>query len=267
MRRIRLSMAALIIAASLCAGRAGGQNTVPGFKYQTEDYRLVMFSAGHFALDVGGIWLPGCVCLNVNGVPQYKTDRLSQMRATVTRSASGRRPVINGHLTDGVAFTETLAAGADRVDLTYTVGSLTTTATSCGWECPRARRSKGWGPIVCSARSPAETQVVMPLLYRGEVLRVKIHAPAEICDYRFGVYFRGLWFQSADAKAADLRLTAVITTSPFIRAAMYWNERSAIVVLANSQSSSTADFSVTIRPDAFGWPRRCAALSRALYDR
>lgn len=100
------------------------QSAIPEFIHQTDNYRLVVFGAGHFAIDVGGIWMPGCVCLDVNGVPQYQSKRLSRLKAHVSQVKSGRRLVITGQLTEDIAFTQTLVARADSVHLTYAVQAL-----------------------------------------------------------------------------------------------------------------------------------------------
>ena len=100
------------------------RQTIPEAKYQTPHYQLSVFQAGHFAIKVGGSWMPGCICLNVNGVPQYRTQQLSHMTCSVTRHADGRTIVVRGRLTPDIEFEQTVEARAQRVILTYDVRAL-----------------------------------------------------------------------------------------------------------------------------------------------
>ena len=60
-----MCLGALLALACGAPGSANdlGAQTIPGVKYETMNYRLEVFTAGHFALQVGGSWMPGCVCL------------------------------------------------------------------------------------------------------------------------------------------------------------------------------------------------------------
>lgn len=104
-------------------GERGAQSIAP-LRHLTPNYELTVFSAGHFAVRVGGAWMPGCICLNVNNTPQYRTEALADMQALASALPNGRRIVITGHLTDDVAFTETIEATPDAVALVYEVEAL-----------------------------------------------------------------------------------------------------------------------------------------------
>jgi hypothetical protein len=68
----KLALFALLLTIPACALAADeGSQTVGGMRYATANYDLVVWSAGHFAIKVGGAWMPGCVALNVGNVPEY----------------------------------------------------------------------------------------------------------------------------------------------------------------------------------------------------
>ncbi|MEN6400686.1 MAG: hypothetical protein ABFD94_01975 [Armatimonadia bacterium] len=117
-----------LILAALTLTAAGAQNeksqSIGAIKWETPNYRLQVYSPGHFAVNVGGSWLPGCICLNVNGVPQYKQEALSYLNATVSPLPDGRKIVIAGRLTPDVAFTETILAEPQGLSLTYAAEAL-----------------------------------------------------------------------------------------------------------------------------------------------
>lgn len=123
--------AALAIALALAAAHAAApaaeqptRRTIPQVNYSTNNYRLVVFSAGHFAVQVGGSWMPGCICLVVNGMPQYKTEHLSDMAARLEPLEDGRKLVISGRLTPDIRFVQTIVARQEHVRLTYVVEAL-----------------------------------------------------------------------------------------------------------------------------------------------
>lgn len=49
---------------------------------------------------------------------------------------------------------------------------------------------------------------------------------------------------------------AVITDNPAVRAAVYWNETEAVLVLANSESPSVQTFTARVNTQTFGWPQK-----------
>jgi hypothetical protein len=123
----RLTLAgALLIALAAGAGLAADENsqTVGDMRYGSANYQLVLWSAGHFAIKVGGSWMPGCVCLNVDSVAQYQTDQLSHMEGRAEAIPGGRKITVSGRLTPDVAFTETLVCVDQSVTLTYAVQAL-----------------------------------------------------------------------------------------------------------------------------------------------
>ncbi len=124
MNAARCSVLMLLAAVLPLQAQEAGAQTIPGPKYHTANYELVVFNAGHFALKVGGMWMPGCVCLNVNGVPQYRTEALSQMACRAETTPDGRRFVITGRLTPDIAFTQTLDCTDTAVALTYRAEAL-----------------------------------------------------------------------------------------------------------------------------------------------
>lgn len=74
-----LLLGAALLSVTVCAYAADAQsNAIAGIKHRTDHYELVVFGAGPFAIKVGGSWMPGCICLNVNGTPQYTHEALSQ---------------------------------------------------------------------------------------------------------------------------------------------------------------------------------------------
>ena len=120
-----LLLGATLLLLSVSAHAADAQsNAIAGLKHQTDHYAMSVFAAGHFAIKVGGSWMPGCICLSVNGTPQYKHDALSHMDCAATPLPDGRTITITGRLTPDVAFTETIAAHDAEVLLTYAVEAL-----------------------------------------------------------------------------------------------------------------------------------------------
>lgn len=107
-----------------CLAAEEGSQTVGGMRYQTANYQLVMWGAGHFALKVGGSWMPGCVCLNLGSVAQYQTDHLSYMDSESETTPDGRTVTITGRLTPDLRFTQTMLCAPDGVTLTYSVEAL-----------------------------------------------------------------------------------------------------------------------------------------------
>jgi len=124
-RRIVSSLALLIVGLSLAHASDGkGNQVIPRVNVETNNYHLTVFNGGHFAVKIGGSWMPGCICLSANGVPQYKTEQRSCMTARVERVEGGRKIVISGRLTADFAFVETITALEDHVSLTYAVEAL-----------------------------------------------------------------------------------------------------------------------------------------------
>jgi hypothetical protein len=108
----------------LSGDEAEGSQTIGSLEHRTPNYELSVFRAGHFAIKIGGVWMPGCICLNVNGVPQYRPEALAQMAADVEPLPDGRRIIITGHLTPDIAFTQTIEATPRAVALTYRCEAL-----------------------------------------------------------------------------------------------------------------------------------------------
>ena len=111
-------------APSASAADAEGAQTIGEVRYATPNYQLVLWSAGHFALKVGGSWMPGCVCLNLGNVAQYQTEQLSHMSCRVEPLPEGRKLIISGRLTPDLQFTQTLSCLPESVTLTYAVQAL-----------------------------------------------------------------------------------------------------------------------------------------------
>ncbi len=122
-RALAVSALALLIAAAAFA-QAPESQSIAGLDYSTPHYQLRVFAAGHFAVKIGGMWMPGCICLNINGAPQYKQEALSYMASTVERTPDGRKMTITGRLTPDFAFTQTLVMSPQAVELTYVVEAL-----------------------------------------------------------------------------------------------------------------------------------------------
>ncbi|MEI6503378.1 MAG: hypothetical protein WCP21_20385, partial [Armatimonadota bacterium] len=124
---IRLALVIAVVmaltAGAACAAEESSQ-TVGDMRYSTANYQLVLWSAGHFALKVGGSWMPGCTCLNVGNAAQYQTDQLSYMEGKAEPIPGGRKITLTGRLTPDLAFTQTLTCVADSVTLTYAVQAL-----------------------------------------------------------------------------------------------------------------------------------------------
>lgn len=102
----------------------GSSQAIGEMRYDTPNYQLVVWSAGHFALKVGGSWMPGCVCLNLGGAAQYQSDKLSYLESTVQSLPEGRQLTVTGRLTPALQFTQTLRCVPDSVTLTYAVRAL-----------------------------------------------------------------------------------------------------------------------------------------------
>ncbi|MHB8993658.1 MAG: hypothetical protein ACYC63_00240 [Armatimonadota bacterium] len=120
-----LTLLALLMAAPafVLAAEEGAQ-AVGGMRYATPSYQLVLWSAGHFAVKVGGSWMPGCVALNVGNIAQYQTDQLSYMEGEAEPIPGGRKITISGRLTPEVSFTQTLTCVADSITVEYMAQAL-----------------------------------------------------------------------------------------------------------------------------------------------
>lgn len=122
--RTLIILVCLLSAAVAVQGAEQASQTVGETRYNTPNYQLVMWSAGHFAVKVGGSWMPGCVCLNIGNVAQYQTDQLSYMESRAKGVEGGRKITVSGRLTPDLAFTQTLVCVAESVTLTYSVQAL-----------------------------------------------------------------------------------------------------------------------------------------------
>ena len=109
---------------SAALAQAPESQSIAGLNYDTPHYQLRVFAAGHFAVKIGGMWMPGCICLNINGTPQYQQEALSYMASTVAATPDGRKMTITGRLTPDFTFTQTLVMTPQAVELTYVVEAL-----------------------------------------------------------------------------------------------------------------------------------------------
>ena len=124
MSRMLLVSCLMLLTASAALAQAPESQSIAGLSYETPHYQLRVFAAGHFAVKIGGSWMPGCICLNINGTPQYKQEALSYMASTVETTPDGRKMTVTGRLTPDFAFTQTLVMSPQAVELTYVVEAL-----------------------------------------------------------------------------------------------------------------------------------------------
>ncbi|HUS79891.1 MAG TPA: hypothetical protein VM283_01405, partial [Armatimonadota bacterium] len=78
---------------------------------------------------------------------------------------------------------------------------------------PRSNEA-GLGPYRVLGEFPAGTEIVVPMLSRGETMTVRCDRPAKISGFRFEIYFRGLWFEATDNSAAALDFTVTVEPLP-----------------------------------------------------
>ncbi len=122
----RTTICFLVIVASLAP--AAAQSITP-FQVTTGAYRMHMFNHGNFAVNVGGIWMPGNVCLTMRAPEgtfvQYKSEHTPELAVAERRKIDGADvTVIKGLLTESLRFTQTVRAEERRVLITYEVEAL-----------------------------------------------------------------------------------------------------------------------------------------------
>jgi hypothetical protein len=61
---------------------------------------------------------------------------------------------------------------------------------------------------------PAGTEIVVPMLSRGEQMTVRLGQPMELDGFRFEIFFRGIWLQAPDNKQQDVGLTVTVEKLP-----------------------------------------------------
>ncbi len=115
-----LSIASLVPAAA--------QSITP-FQVTTGAYRMHMFNHGNFAVNVGGIWMPGNVCLIMRTPEgtfvQYNSEHTPELAVAERRKEDAADlTIIKGMLTEGLRFTQTVSAQERRVLITYEVEAL-----------------------------------------------------------------------------------------------------------------------------------------------
>lgn len=111
--------------AVLLARSAFAADTIAPLRVKAPHYELHVFERGHFAIRVGGVWLPGCVCLVLNpSLEQYDPSDLRRITACKERTEDATRITLKGQLAEVLEFTETIVCTDTRVDFTFTVTAL-----------------------------------------------------------------------------------------------------------------------------------------------
>lgn len=78
---------------------------------------------------------------------------------------------------------------------------------------PPTANEAGLGPYIELGEYPGGTEVIVPMLSRGEVMTLRLGGPMALSGFRFERYFRGMWLQAAEP-TTDIDLTVSVERLP-----------------------------------------------------